>query len=163
MGGRSLLLDGQLKREGKPVTEVFEALNLTDDRATLLVAYSIRVDQKILRGESRRGGFPDRRAETSEYCVMCAATPLCRIPPTDAMMATERHSYKTPELIEAARLILGVEHVAGSRRPRPHPQDRAWLLPQGIAQVAMTHVTSQCSNCGIVFIVPYKQVRSEDA
>jgi len=105
------LTQERLEREGKPVKEVLEAFNLKRDRATLLAAYGIRFDQKILRGELRRGGFPDRYAETPEYCVMRAATPLCKMPPTDAMMAAGRCSYKTPKLTEAARIILGVEHV----------------------------------------------------
>jgi len=105
------LTQKRLERDGTPITEVLEAFNLTRDQATLLVAYGIRFDQKILRGEFRRGGFRDRYAETPECCVMRAATPLCKLPPTDAMIATGRYSYKTPKLTEAAKIILGVEHV----------------------------------------------------
>jgi len=105
------LTQERLEREGRPIREVLDAFNLTHDRATLLVAYGIQFDQKILRGEFRRHGFADRRAERPEYCVMRAATPLCKIPPTDAMIASGRHGYKAPKLIEAAKILLGVEHV----------------------------------------------------
>jgi len=49
---------------------------------------------------------------------MDAAKPLCRIPPTDKMMATGRKTFKTPNLAEAYRHFTG-EEFADAHRALP--------------------------------------------
>lgn len=92
---------------GVPVREALDRYGELLTRADELLAFGVQFDTKILRGELRRAGLPDRFGEKPELCVMRAATPVCKIPPTEAMMATGRKTWKTPKLGEAHRILIG--------------------------------------------------------
>ncbi|MCA1973665.1 MAG: 3'-5' exonuclease [Caenispirillum sp.] len=81
----------------------------------VLVAHNASFDLKMLRGELRRAGLPDRYEDTDSFCTMKAATPLCRLPPTDRMMASGRKGWKSPNLAEALSHFF-----AGERLPDAH-------------------------------------------
>lgn len=99
-----------LEANGVPIREALERFIPLHDAADLLAAYGVDFDLKGLRGELRRAGFPDHYGEKQKFCVMRACTPHCKIPPTEAMMATGRKTFKTPNLTEAAGIMLGAKH-----------------------------------------------------
>lgn len=98
----------RLKAAGKPVTEVLARFNALIDRcATGIAGFGVEYDLKMFRAEARRAGQPDRYGERPVFCVMRACTPLCKIPPTNAMMAGGRKTFKMPRLAEAHEIIVG--------------------------------------------------------
>lgn len=101
------LIHSRLEAEGRPVAEVLAEYSAMVDEADLFVAYGCAFDLKILRGELRRAGLPDRYGDLPNFCVMRAATPLCKMAPTEAMLASGRKWSKTPKLIEAFEILLG--------------------------------------------------------
>lgn len=103
------LVHARLEAEGRPVLELLTEFQEMHDAADMLVAYGARFDLKILRGELRRAGFPDRYGEKPYFCPMPACTKLCKIAPTHAMLASGRKTNKTPKLGEAISIILGRE------------------------------------------------------
>lgn len=96
-----------LAANGIPIRELLERWIALYERADTLYAFGISFDQKMLRGELRRNGFPDRYGEKRGICVMQMVTPLCKMPPTEAMMAAGRKTFKTPKLMEAHEILLG--------------------------------------------------------
>jgi DNA polymerase-3 subunit epsilon len=106
------------REKGRPVLEVLDGFDVLAAKAGLLVAYNLRFDEKILRGERRRAGRPDGFGALPVFCCMKGATPLCRIPPTAKMIRSgiaERKPFKQPRLEEAVRLLLGREHAGAHR------------------------------------------------
>jgi DNA polymerase-3 subunit epsilon len=104
------LTTAYLAEHGRPVREALDAFMTMHERADLLCAYGIHFDQKILRGELRRAGLPDKYGEKETFCVMQAATRLCKIAPTDAMRAAGYRTNKTASLTEAVEILLGRKH-----------------------------------------------------
>lgn len=95
------------EERGVPVREALDRFNSFLDQAAEFLTFGVLFDSKILRGELRRAGLPDRFGEKPEACVMRAATPVCKMPPTNAMMAAGRKTFKTPKLGEAHQILLG--------------------------------------------------------
>lgn len=96
----------QLMAEGIPVLDALIEFDTLFDECEGFSAYGIQFDSKILRAEQRRAGRPDRYGERPEFCVMKAATDICKIPPTDKMMAAGKKWPKTPKLAEAVKIML---------------------------------------------------------
>lgn len=92
---------------GRPHAEVMAEVAALMDRAHAIAAYSKIFDLKMLRGALRRAGLDDRYQQAPTVCIMDAAKEACRIPPTDAMMATGRKTSKTPKLEEAYEILFG--------------------------------------------------------
>lgn len=78
-----------------------------------LCAFNIRFDNKLIRGERRRLGRPDRFGAVREFDAMRAATPICDMPPTENMRRAGRYGPKTPKLGEAHRILCGSD-MAGA-------------------------------------------------
>lgn len=68
------LTDEQLTAEGRPIADVLPIYNAMLDEADFIVAYNAPFDLKIIRGELRRGGLPDRYGEKPVFDVL----PTCR-------------------------------------------------------------------------------------
>lgn len=103
------LIHSRLEAEGRPVAEVLAEYSAMVDEADLFVAYGCAFDLKILRGELRRAGLPDRYGDLPNFCVQRAATKACKLPPTAAMAAKNMRFNKTPNLAEAVRCLLDWE------------------------------------------------------
>lgn len=103
----------KLEAEGIPVRDALDQWNEMQQRADMIIGFNVAFDLKVIRGELRRADLPDQYGEKETFCVMHACTPLCRIPPTAAMLATNRKTRKTPNLAEAVETLLG-EKVEGA-------------------------------------------------
>lgn len=101
--------------QGRPIAEVLDGFDALLAQASMLVAFNIRFDDKLLRGERRRLGRPDGFGTVPVFCCMKAASPLCRMPPTDKMVDAGFSKFKTPKLGEAVQILLGREHVGAHR------------------------------------------------
>jgi len=69
-----------LRTNGVPLTNVLNAWNALLDQGCIFVAHNVDFDLKVMRGELRRRGLPDRFDETYSFCTMKASTPICKIP-----------------------------------------------------------------------------------
>lgn len=94
-----------LNEHGVPVREVLWRYSEEISRGTVIVAHNEQYDTKIMRGEFRRAGMPDRFAETRSICTMKGLVEACAIP-----KATGR-GLKWPKLAEAVRLLLQRDHT----------------------------------------------------
>lgn len=101
--------------EGKPIAEVMEGFDALVARCTLLAAFNIRFDDKLLRGERRRLGRPDGFGTVPVFCVMKGVTPLCKMPTTPKMVRAGFDKFKPPKLSEAVKILLKREHVGAHR------------------------------------------------
>ncbi len=97
-------------KEGRPIAEVLDGFDALVAQAGLLVAFNLRFDDKLLRGERRRLGRPDGFGTVPVFCAMKGATPLCKIEPTKKMKDTGFTKFKTPRLSEAVKILLEREH-----------------------------------------------------
>lgn len=108
--------------DGQPENlAVAEYLRLTR-MADVVCAFGISFDERMMRIAMLRSGMTkaacDALAATLKtHCVMKQATPLCKLPPSDKMMATGRKTFKTPNLTEAVRALLG-EEIEGAHDAR---------------------------------------------
>ena len=96
-----------LEANGKPVLEVLHSYHDLHRRADLIICYGTQFDTKVIRAECRRAGLEDLYGLLPEFCVMKAATPLCKMAPTANMLAAGRRTNKTPKLAEALEILLG--------------------------------------------------------
>lgn len=101
--------------QGKPIVEVLDGFDALQSRAQLIVAFNIRFDDKLLRGERRRLGRPDGFGTVPVFCCMKASTPLCKIPPTKKMTAVGFDKFKVPKLTEAVEILLKRKHEGAHR------------------------------------------------
>ncbi len=97
--------------EGRPIAEVLDAFDALLARAQLLAAFNLRFDDKLLRGARRRLGRPDGFGTIPVFCCMRGATPLCKLERTAKMKKAGFDKYKTPNLGEAVKILLGRDHV----------------------------------------------------
>lgn len=110
-------------------------------QAGLRVAHNCSFDDRILRiaimrfvGKVAADAF---KAEPS-YCTATNSKPLCRLPPTEKMKATNfKNSFKTPTVAEALLHFTGEELVGGHRaRPDTEACARIYFAMNPPAQVA---------------------------
>lgn len=103
------------RAEGLPIADVVDAFDgmadTLQDADGTLCAFNIRFDNKLVRGERRRIGRADRFGVVREFDAMRGATPVCKMPPTPAMMRSGRFGPKTPKLGEAHEILLGSKMV----------------------------------------------------
>lgn len=109
-------------RDGVPEAEAVGAFLLMTDKADLICAFGIDFDMRLLRIAMLRNGIDKQNADgiaqrLKTHCVMRQATPLCKLPPTDKMMAAGRKTWKTPNLTEAVKCLLG-EGLEGAHDSR---------------------------------------------
>ena len=88
-------------------------------RAGLRVAHNVSFDDRILRIGLKRF-FSDEVADEfkagAKYCTATNSKPICQLPPTEAMKASNfKNSFKTPTVAEALLYFTGEELVGGHR------------------------------------------------
>lgn len=106
---------------GIPEAEALDGFMAIHERASLRVAHNCSFDDRILRialmryrGEEAANTF---KAGPS-FCTARTTKPICQLPPTEKMKATNfRNSFKTPNLTEALLHFTG-EELAGGHRAR---------------------------------------------
>ena len=107
---------------GIPESEALDGFMAIHDRAGLRVAHNISFDDRIMRiALSRYRGkeAADAFKATAGYCTAAKSKPICQLPPTEKMKATNfRNSFKTPTVAEALRHFTG-EELVGGHRARP--------------------------------------------
>jgi DNA polymerase-3 subunit epsilon len=101
----------RLAKEGRPIHDVLNNFMVAWELCDRITGYNLAFDLKMLRGELRRDGRPDRHADKPEICCMQASAPLCRIAPTDRMLAAGYRRSKMPKLAEAYQLLLGKPYI----------------------------------------------------
>lgn len=104
-----------LLAEGMPEHYVVDCFTAMAKQADLVVGYNVAFDLRMMRiamlrfGYTKQGVDDFARTHVKKHCCQVQATPLARIPPTDKMMAAGRKTWKTPNLGEAVKAILGEE------------------------------------------------------
>lgn len=98
--------------EGVPIASIIDEFDGFADHIAredgTMVAFNIRFDNKLVRGERRRLQREDRFGLVREFDAMKAASPLCKMPPTPAMIRAGRsNQFKTPKLAEAHKILTG--------------------------------------------------------
>lgn len=88
------LTNEKLEAEGVPVEEVLSEYNAAID-THLVIAFNVQFDSKVMRGEMRRAGQPDRFETTRTACLMRPLTNICQIP------KARGKGWKFPKLAEA--------------------------------------------------------------
>lgn len=97
---------------GQPIKYVLQRFEDMASRAVEHVGFNTSFDQKLVRGEMFRCGMrqrnvPYRLDPIPVVNLQPAATKLCKLAPTEAMMATGRKTFKTARLGEAMQILLG--------------------------------------------------------
>lgn len=83
---------------------LFRLLALKADR---LVAFNIDYDWGLIKALAYRSNIGwETLPAAPRFCAMRASSPLCKIPPTERMVAAGFNSYKNPSLSEAYRLLV---------------------------------------------------------
>lgn len=99
----------RLRDEGDALDAILGKLDWLQARSEGVATYGITFDTKMIRSERRRLGLEDRYGAKPTFCVQRAAVNLCKIAPTEKMMASGRKWFKTPNLTEAVRILLDEE------------------------------------------------------
>ena len=89
------LTNERLNAEGIPISEALDVYTRVVDQGYAIVAFNAQFDTKVVRGELRRAGLPDRFEITPNICVMRASVDLCKMPKKSG------GGYKFPKLSEA--------------------------------------------------------------
>ncbi|WP_223513889.1 3'-5' exonuclease [Pseudomonas sp. GL-R-26] len=127
--------------QGIPEVEAIGGFLRIYMRAGLRVAHNCSFDDRIMRiafkrfiGEKAADAF---KAEPS-YCTAMKSKPICQLPPTEKMKATNfKNSFKTPTVAEALLHFTGEELVGGHRaRPDTEACARIYFAMNPPAQVA---------------------------
>ncbi len=84
-----------LMENGVPVADALKAYLAAIDERRVMVAFNAQFDLKVVRGELRRAGMPDRFEETMNICVMRPMTKICNLPKANGK------GVKFPKLAEA--------------------------------------------------------------
>ena len=99
--------------KGRPIADVMDEFEALTAKATLIVCFNVRFDEKFRRSALRRLGRPDGFGTIPVFCCMRGATPLCKLERTvkQKKAGFDKGQYKTPKLSEAVQMLLGREHV----------------------------------------------------
>lgn len=84
-----------LAAHGIPVADAISVYASLIDGGCIVAAFNAQFDTKIMRGEMRRAGIPDRFESTPNICLMRGLTQHCRVPKKTG------NGYKFPKLSEA--------------------------------------------------------------
>jgi DNA polymerase III epsilon subunit-like protein len=127
--------------QGIPEVEALGGFLRICMQAGLRVAHNCSFDDRIMRiaikrfiGQQAADAY---KAEPS-YCTAAHSKPLCQLPPTEKMKATNfKNSFKTPTVAEALLHFTGEELVGGHRaRPDTEACARIYFAMNPPAQVA---------------------------
>lgn len=96
---------------GVPEKAIFRLLTNFMGRATLRIAHNDAFDSQIARIAAHRFDpeFLRYFDQMQSFCTMEATRDLCRIPPTERMVAAGITEFKSPKLSEAYRHLFGEE------------------------------------------------------
>lgn len=77
--------------------------------ADMFVAHNANFDKGMMKIESNalEIDFPT----PAWHCTMVEATPICKVPPTEAMQRAGRHHFKNANLGEALKILCGKELI----------------------------------------------------
>ena len=95
------LTQERLLADGVPIADALNTYLELFDQAELIAGFNVEYDLKLVRGELRRLGLPDRYAERPVFCAMRASTQICAIP------KKKGGGFKLPKLGEAVEILLG--------------------------------------------------------
>lgn len=104
---------------GIPEADALEGFLAIHQRTELRVAHNCSFDDRILRIALKR--FRSEEAADAfktgaSYCTAMNAKPICQIPPTEKMKASNfRNQFKTPNLAEAYKHFTGDELIEAHR------------------------------------------------
>lgn len=98
---QAMLLEG-----GSPIEKVLDAYNELLDECDLIVCFSANFDLKILRGEQRRAGRPDRYGEKPVCDIIWACRSACK--------------GQLPPGVKSVNLNLAHEIMLGAPFENPH-------------------------------------------
>lgn len=98
--------------EGHALPTVIGWFNGLTRDADEVTTYGISFDMRIWRIAMLHSGLTKESADAyaenlKTSCVMRRCTPICKLPPTDKMMAAGRKTFKAPNLGEACEVMLG--------------------------------------------------------
>lgn len=88
-----------LEKYGVPVAAALYAFECYMEHRPLMVAHSVTFDSKIIRGELRRAGRPDRFEDTEKFCTMQATRKI--IGGSAVSLATAHHAIVGSEITDA--------------------------------------------------------------
>lgn len=94
-----------------PASKGFALFRIMSALADRIVAHNIDYDWGILAALAFRSNVGlEALPKVPRFCTMRAATPLCKLPPTERMVKAGRGSqYKAPKLIEAYKILVSPE------------------------------------------------------
>lgn len=97
----------QVEMYGLSAKKALNLFRLLAEKATRLVAFNIKYDWGLLEALAWRSnvGLEDMPKQP-RFCAMEAARPMCKIPPTPAMLAHGFRDYKNPSLQEAYKILI---------------------------------------------------------
>jgi DNA polymerase-3 subunit epsilon len=124
------------EEQGVPLEDVLTIFATMCGASDQRVAYGAPFDKRILRIAMLHAQWS--RAVADSFfeiypvdCIMKAAGPLCQMAPTDAMMATNRRTFKSPKLGEAYEILCGKTiEGAHSALVDTHAALEVWLAIQ---------------------------------
>jgi DNA polymerase-3 subunit epsilon len=99
----------QALEEGVPLREAVHAYRTMRAQADMISGFNVEFDLRIMRIAMLRCGFTKEECEERtlrKHDIMRQVTPMCRIPPTDKMMAAGRKTWKSPTLAEALKIMM---------------------------------------------------------
>ena len=105
----------QAAATGLPMPLVFKTFLALWEVADRRIGFGESFDARMVRIQLMRlykdesDEFHDRWKAGKSEDVMKLTTPICKLPPTDKMMAAGRRGYKSPKLTEAFEIIMGEE------------------------------------------------------
>lgn len=104
----------QAMDEGVPLRQAVSAYQTMRGQSDLVSGYNVAFDERIMRIAMLRCGMSKFECDAIQssprtHDVARQVTPLCRLPPTDKMMAAGRKTFKQPKLAEAMRVLLNEE------------------------------------------------------
>jgi len=101
--------------DGQPEADAVAAFTAMATKSDLVVGFNVDFDLRLMRIAMLRYGYTKdavdafAREQVKKHCAMRQATPICKLPPTERMMAAGRRTFKNPKLSEAVKAILGEE------------------------------------------------------
>jgi DNA polymerase-3 subunit epsilon len=97
----------QIELQGIPASKALSIYRVFCSLATRRIAFNLKFDDLLIfalayRSEIKFTSMP----QIEDFCAMEAAKPLCKIPPTEKMVAAGFTDFKPPRLDEAYRLLV---------------------------------------------------------
>lgn len=100
-----------LQERGIPMQQALALFNAMKAQATHRVAYNLSFDKQMMKREELAYGMETGSDHLLSECAMELAKPICKMAPTDRMMASGIRGNKPPKLTEAFRLLFGYDFV----------------------------------------------------